>query len=200
MQINSAPLPRWTQLTHRRLQTWPSALTKENTLLSSPLPSWLVDPILPRFASLGIFDGSPHSAANHVLINEYHPRQGIMPHEDGAAYAPIVATVSLGAPIVLDIYAKKEDGEREAEPRWRILQERRSLLVSTKDMYRGVLHGISEREVDEDLVVDTVANWGLLGDNEAFEGGRSERGVRISLTYRDVLRVAKIGGSLKFLS
>ncbi len=123
-----------------------------------------------------------------------------MPHEDGAAYAPIVATVSLGAPIVLDIYAKKEDGEREAEPRWRILQERRSLLVSTKDMYRGVLHGISEREVDEDLVVDTVANWGLLGDNEAFEGGRSERGVRISLTYRDVLRVAKIGGSLKFLS
>ena len=120
-----------------------------------------------------------------------------MPHEDGAAYAPIVATVSLGAPIVLDIYPKKADGEREVEPKWRILQERRSLLVNTEGMYTDVLHGITEREADESLGKDTVANWVLLGDKKQFDGGRSERGVRVSLTYRDVLKVARIGASLK---
>lgn len=122
-----------------------------------------------------------------------------MPHEDGAAYAPIVATVSLGAATVLDIYAKKEDGEREVEAGWRILQERRSLLVSVGDMYRDVLHGISERDVDEGLGEGGVANWEMLGDREAFEGGRNERGVRVSLTYRDVLKVARVGSTLKFL-
>jgi alkylated DNA repair protein alkB family protein 6 len=158
-----------------------------------------MDPILPRFEALGIFNESPHSAPNHVLINEYYPGQGIMPHEDGAAYAPIVATVSLGATTVLDIYAKKEDGEREADPGWRILQERRSLLVSTGDMYRDVLHGISEKTIDENLGETGLANWELLGDKQAFEGGRNERGVRVSLTYRDVVKVARVGGTLKFL-
>jgi alkylated DNA repair protein alkB homolog 6 len=196
-QINTAPLPRWTQLTHRRLQTYPSSLSKENVLLHSALPSWLTDPILPRFGALGIFSTTPHRAPNHVLINEYHPSQGIMPHEDGPAYAPIVATVSLGAAIVLDVYKKKDNGEREAEASWRVLQERRSLLVSIEGMYKDVLHGIGDKGFDE--CVGEVANWELIGDKEAFGEGRNERGVRVSLTYRDVLKVAKLGGGLKFL-
>ncbi|XHF97913.1 hypothetical protein AWENTII_001488 [Aspergillus wentii] len=96
-KITSAPLPRWTHLSHRRLQTWPSALTKSNTLIDSPLPSWLVSPtIAPRFDALGIFANAPHGRPNHVLINEYQPGQGIMPHEDGAAYHPLVATMRRG--------------------------------------------------------------------------------------------------------
>ena len=70
-----------------------------------------------------LFSASPHSAPNHVLVNEYRPGQGIMAHEDGAAYFPIVATVSLGAPIVLDIYGKNQAGTRDPWPRYRILQE-----------------------------------------------------------------------------
>lgn len=76
-------------------------------------------------AERDIFASSPHKGANHVLINEYEPGQGIMPHQDGAAYWPVVATVSLAAPIVLDIYGKAEDGHVERQPSWSILQEAR---------------------------------------------------------------------------
>lgn len=136
-----------------------------------------------------------------------------MPHEDGPAYYPLVATVSLGAPIVLDLYEKEREGEGEGKggttseegeytriPRFRILQEPRSLLVTMGRMYTEFLHGIAERMVDEDLRDETVCNWGLLGQKEKFLGGSYERRTRTSLTFRDVLKVAKVGNTLKFLS
>ena len=213
-QVTSAPLPRWTQLSHRRLQTWPSALTKNNTLLASPLPTWLVSTIGPRFKDLGIFNDAPHQAPNHVLVNEYQPGQGIMPHEDGAAYYPLVATVSLGAPIVFDIYEKygPEQGQgqestggaaaqtaRKPKPKYRILQERRSLLITRGEIYTDFLHGIAEVTKDEELGPDSICNWGLLREKEAYRGGWYERKTRISLTYRDVLHVTKVGNAMKFL-
>ncbi|KAE8145002.1 hypothetical protein BDV25DRAFT_79431 [Aspergillus avenaceus] len=194
-KITTAPLPRWTHLSHRRLQTWPSALTKSDTLLSSPLPPWLVSPIIHRFKALGIFADAPHGAPNHVLVNEYRPGQGIMPHEDGAAYYPLVATVSLGAPIVLDLYQKGQ-----AQPQHRILQERRSLLVTTKTIYTDLLHGVAETTKDERLSPDSICNWDLLRERDQFQCGWCERETRISLTYRDVLKVAKVGNAMKFLS
>ena len=134
-----------------------------------------------------------------------------MPHEDGAAYHPIVATVSLGAPIVLDIYEKRKESESEGEgeshgevtsrePRFRILQEPRSLLVTTERMYTDYLHGIEERLKDENLRGETICNWELLGNKGGFEAGSYARVTRTSLTYRDVLRVSKLGNSIKFLA
>ncbi|RMJ21188.1 hypothetical protein PHISP_07939 [Aspergillus sp. HF37] len=206
-KILSAPLPRWTQLSHRRLQTWPSALTKSNTLLASPLPPWLVDPIIaPRFDSLGIFAETPHGAPNHVLVNEYRPGQGIMPHEDGAAYYPLVATVSLGAPIVLDLYEKRggegsedEGVEQKRTPQFRILQERRSLLIMRRKIYTDFLHGIAETCEDAGLGRESVCNWDLLREKSRFEDGVYQRETRISLTYRDVLKVSRLGNTMKFL-
>ena len=118
--VLSQPKPKWTILTHRRLQTHPSALTSNNTLLSAPLPQFL-ESLVPRMQTLGVWDDAPHKRPNHVLVNEYNPGEGIMPHEDGAAYHPVVATVSLGAAIVLDIYEKGE----ERLKKFRILQEPR---------------------------------------------------------------------------
>ena len=146
-----------------------------------------------------------------------------MPHEDGNAYADVVATVSLGAPICLQIttkpaaaepeeagqhtVSKEEDGElsldqldrassETATSQYnlpaRILQEPRSLLITTGAAYRDLLHGIEPVAVDENLTRNTVANWDLLGESAVLEeaGGRNERGTRISLTYRDVLKVS----------
>ncbi|KAL7268516.1 hypothetical protein RUND412_008852 [Rhizina undulata] len=192
-KIHAAPKPKWTVLSHRRLQTYPGPLSPTNVLLESPLPDWLQCPI-PRMCTLGIWDSAPHRGPNHVLINEYNPREGIMPHEDGPAYYPMVATVSLGAAIVLDIFQRREGADLRAK--WRILQEPRSLLVTTDQVYTSYLHGIQEHAVDEDLRVETIANWDLLGDPEMFEGGRYERKVRTSLTYRDVLKVSKVGNKL----
>ncbi|QSZ34935.1 hypothetical protein DSL72_007797 [Monilinia vaccinii-corymbosi] len=203
-KIATAPKPRWKQLTHRRLQTWPSDLTN-NTLLDAPLPKWLIDPVIARLRSLPIsredegrhiFSDSRHGRPNHVLINEYLPNQGIMPHKDGPAYHPVVCTVSLGASLCLDIYGEKEDGTREEQPRWRILQEPRSLLITTDELYTKYYHGISEVEADVNLNSSTVANWELLRSKDGIVDGRSERNERLSLTYRDVLKVSKLGAKL----
>jgi alkylated DNA repair protein alkB family protein 6 len=168
------------------------------------LPAYLLNPIAERFQKLGIFNSTPHRQPNHVLINEYKAGEGIMPHEDGAAYAPVVATVSLGGSLCLEITGKAstheaksgedEDGGQLEEAMCalptRILQEPRSLLVTTGVAYADLLHGIASVEVDEGLGEGTVVNWGLLGDRGRFEDGRNERGTRISLTYRDVLKVS----------
>ncbi|KAF2837747.1 hypothetical protein M501DRAFT_1006317 [Patellaria atrata CBS 101060] len=202
------PPNRWTHLSHRRLQTHPSPLTATSTLLAAPLPSWLTTTasVASRFEELGVFNNSPHRAPNHVLINEYKPGEGIMPHEDGSAYAPVVATITLDAYGVLDIYSKgvarSENAREDKSPSsriqiTRIFQEPGSLLVTIGSSYRDLLHGISAVNFDETLGPSTVANWEMLSEETRRtieEGvGRLERGTRISLTYRDVIKVSEIG-------
>jgi hypothetical protein len=136
-----------------------------------------------------------------VLINEYKPGEGIMPHEDGKSYASVVATVSLGATVCLSLTSKPSSDENEKEEegeedKWmiptRILQEPRSLLITIGTAYESLLHGVDAVEVDEGLNAETIANWDLLGDRTQIDeaGGRNVRGTRISLTYRDVLKVS----------
>jgi len=151
-----------------------------------------------------VFEGTKHGQPNHVLINEYKSGEGIMPHEDGNAYSPVVATISLGGSLCLELTSKpaptqvdKDSEEREGEKRWRILQEPRSLLVTTGTAYATLLHGIEPIERDEGLGPETVVNWKLLGDDtkKGIEqaGGVNERSTRVSLTYRDVVKVSKVG-------
>ncbi|KAI1393457.1 uncharacterized protein F4822DRAFT_13786 [Hypoxylon trugodes] len=202
-KIASAPKPRWKQLTHRRLQTWPSDLVNDK-LMDAPLPTWLNDPIVPRLKSFhispdnnsDIFSDSPHQRPNHVLINEYPPGIGIMPHKDGAAYHPVVCTVSLGASLCLNIYKPKDDGTLEPEPAWRILQEPRSLLITTSALYHDFLHGIADVTEDIELSGSTITNWDLLRSPDEFANGCNVRKIRTSLTYRDVMKVSKLGGKL----
>ncbi|KAL2431577.1 hypothetical protein ABEF95_011674 [Exophiala dermatitidis] len=199
--ILKLPQSRWTVLTHRRLLSLPSSLTgsARDTLLDAPLPGYLRSTVS-RLKDHKFFEHSTHQAPNHVLINEYKPGEGIMPHEDGPAYNPITATISLGSHTVLEIYKKNEQGEREAKPTWRILQEPRSLLVTTGEMYVQTLHGISEVETDEDLDEEHIVNWHHLGDMKQYESGRATRHTRISLTLRDVIKVAKLGGAVKLIN
>ena len=177
----------------------------KDALLDAPLPQFLNEPVIPRLLSLrttkdqlsdNIFAASPHQRPNHVLINEYNPGTGIMPHKDGAAYHPVVCTVSLGASLCLNIYQSKEDGALDPEPVWRILQEPRSLLITTEAMYTDYLHGIADIEEDIDLSSETVANWDLLRSPADLVDGRNVRKTRTSLTYRDVLKVSKLGNKL----
>lgn len=226
------PPNKWISLSHRRLQAIPTRLSNTNTLLASPLPKWLAHPITDRFKDLKIFSDSPHGGANHCLINEYLPGQGIMPHEDGAAYHPVVATVSLNGSLVLELTPKTssspspaaEDhssssspegdptssssptGEKPPNPPspprrqtpWRILQEPRSLLLTTEPAYSSTLHGIPSVQADTELTSSTVANWTQLSpstrDQIATDGDRNERTTtRISLTFRDVRKVSSLG-------
>ncbi|MBA0800515.1 hypothetical protein Gohar_010941, partial [Gossypium harknessii] len=62
------------------------------------VPPWLAKITERICEESGLFP----SAINHILINEYLPNQGIMPHQDGPAYYPVVAILSLGSPVVMD--------------------------------------------------------------------------------------------------
>ncbi|KAF3155734.1 hypothetical protein TWF788_005999 [Orbilia oligospora] len=81
---------------------------------------------------------------------------------------------------------------------YKIFQEPNSLLITMDDMYTEHLHGIEAVKVDEGLTDQTVANWELLSEETRKRivegGGKVEReDVRISLTYRDVLKVKDAG-------
>jgi alkylated DNA repair protein alkB homolog 6 len=122
-----------------------------------------------------------------------------MPHKDGSAYHPVVCTVSLGSSLCLDIYASDDGGYKENQLRSRIFQERRSLLITTGDIYNNYMHGIADITADTDLGPDTVANWSLLRAPDIV-GGINKRTTRLSLTYRDVLKVVKLGNKFGLLS
>ncbi|CAD7932928.1 unnamed protein product [Amoebophrya sp. A120] len=134
---------------------------------------------------------------NHLLINCYQPGDGIMPHQDGPLYHPIVAILSLKSQIVFDFIADAEqDGGAEANKDEGVQLEdnaevdvhdpaatsitkskttslclpRRSLLIFEKEAYEKCKHGISFQKFDFDA------------GNEAWE----KRGERISLTFRYV--------------
>jgi alkylated DNA repair protein alkB family protein 6 len=111
--------------------------------------------------------------------------------------------VSLGGSTVLNITSKPDadcpidqsSNEDEKKPQtYRIFQEPRSLLVTTSTAYTSTLHAIAEVSIDEDLNASSIANWHLLGDPPT-EGYR-ERTMRVSLTFRKVKKVAKVGGKL----
>ena len=186
----------------------------------------------------------PTGAPNHVLINAYAPGQGIHAHEDGPAYAAIVATVSLGGSVVLDVVPRPAVAAappktvslphppRDSTPTsgspaasaaspsvfsspttttttqqgpatpQRILQPPRSLLVTRGAAYTSLLHGIAGVHADADLGEATLANWTLLSgeQREAVRraGGVLARGPgeRVSLTFRRVLKVRRVGGGV----
>ncbi|KAN0065360.1 hypothetical protein ACQY0O_001196 [Thecaphora frezii] len=110
-KIKTAPLPKWKTLQNRRLQYWGGQVTASNVLIPQEMPDFLVKypDLVSRLERTGAFRGSKHGKPNHCLVNEYLPGQGIMPHEDGAAYFPAVATISLGSHTLLDIYRYVDD-------------------------------------------------------------------------------------------
>eukprot|EP00897_Mesotaenium_endlicherianum_P009546 jgi/Mesen1/861/ME000114S10941 len=82
-QVYAAPAVKWKPVTNRRLQNW--------------VPPWL-NAITERLTrDIGLFP----KPINHVLVNEYKPGQGIMPHQDGPLYHPVVAILSLGSSAVM---------------------------------------------------------------------------------------------------
>ncbi|KAK4850802.1 hypothetical protein QYF36_009901 [Acer negundo] len=95
--IYGGPVSKWKSLKNRRLQNW-GGVVHEKGLLPQDLPPWLTKITQRIYEKSGLFP----SAINHVLINEYLPNQGIMPHQDGPAYFPVVAILSLGSPVVMD--------------------------------------------------------------------------------------------------
>lgn len=140
-----------------------------------------------------------------------------------------MATLSLGSHAVFHYYRYKNDDEApsvveasstsatngtgrtiDPTPVASVFLERRSLIITTGDLYVGHLHGIEEVHADrfpahlpdaataEQAQNPIIRNLALLGDdtmrNLIQRGDTLDRGVRYSLTCRDVERV--IGATL----
>ncbi|RPD63402.1 hypothetical protein L227DRAFT_591907 [Lentinus tigrinus ALCF2SS1-6] len=235
-KIEEAPQPWWKRLNNRRLQIWGGDLTKKQTLIPQDMPAFVnqYPDVIGRIRDLGVFRGSAHGEPNHVIMNEYAPGQGIMPHEDGPAYHPVVATLSLGAHTIFHYYQYKQDDPSNPGPQapppsapgapagmmgapsatgrpidptpiLTLLLEPRSLVITTSSLYESHLHGIDE--VMEDSFApgsrspgEKIANVNLLrgkAEKDAvINGGFLERGLRYSLTCRDVEKVTAAGGAL----
>ncbi|KAL6203868.1 hypothetical protein ACLB2K_027567 [Fragaria x ananassa] len=166
--IYDAPVSKWKSLKNRRLQNW-GGVVHEKGLISQDLPSWLTKITCRIFEESGLFP----SPINHVLINEYLPNQGIMAHQDGPAYYPVVAILSLGSPVVMNfthhsrltlgagtcshnsMYSNSDgrlsqtDADKslhEHQP-FSVLLMPRSLLIFKDKAYSDYLHAISDSEV-----------------------------------------------------
>lgn len=216
-QIYDAPKPKWKQLSHRRLQYWggippPSA---SKAMVAEKMPDWL-DAYCAKLGEMKIFD---QNKPNHVLINEYLPGQGIMPHQDGNLYFPTVCNISLSSPLFLDFYRpiqvtnigealrnvmqpspeNDENGHGyslEKRYMFSILMEPRSLLILKEDMFNVYLHGI--KDVEEDRVNrKSIINYERTNkanyDNQFNEIDELylKRSPRVSLTIRYVPNVVK---------
>ncbi len=170
---------KWTRLKHAR---------RKVALFDGTLSSYELPPILQRMSttlvSIGAFSSS--NPPNHVLINEYQPGEGIMPHTDGPAYESCTATISLGGSDVLfklrprQHYAEHENCERTLNDHQKldiILHGNGSLIVFRDDAYLEHTHEISEGVFEE------ITESGICG-NDLPNGTIVKRGYRISLTFR----------------
>lgn len=188
-RVSSAPKPKWTQLSHRRLQNW-GGIPHPKGMIAEKLPEWLLV-FTERIGKLGLFGGKQ---PNHVLVNEYLPGQGIMPHLDGPLFYPTVTTISCGSHTVLNFCSPRQSDEAVVQSVddlkvASLLLERRSLVVLQDDMYTKYLHGIAE--VRCDTVSGAEANLRLCG-GQYSTGAELQRTTRISLTVRHVPHTSKL--------
>lgn len=119
------------------------------------------------------------------------------PHQDGPAYFPTVATLSLGSYTILDIFGypdadasgdstSEPAGETSAStsaptsspiagesraydpvPRFSILLPRRTLFILRDELYTAHLHGIRERHTDSLDELKKCVNWDHISARRA---------------------------------
>ena len=166
--------------------------TNETTRNNSPM-LFASYPVLQRFAdalvSQGIF--SSEHPPNHVLVNEYHPGQGIMAHTDGPAYFSRTATLSLGSDVLISFTKRPKYDENETKiimdktkikspDREHIcLLQKGSLLVFEDSAYLDYCHGIKDR-----IFLEHITDQCLNATIDYKVGTCITRGYRISLTFR----------------
>lgn len=174
---------RWVELRDRRLQEYGGKPTRDGLLNAEALPPWLAC-LSQQLVSSGLFP--PSHPPNHALINEYAPGEGILPHTDGPAYYPCVATISLGSQAIM-LY--EEGYTTPTRACMEVVLPPRSMVITSDMLYSSWLHSIPG-EAEGVLGTrarpkngDTLASWVHNGEpGQAV----SRTGPRWSITLRHV--------------
>ena len=168
---------RWERLRARRLQMWggdPSRTERE------PLPPWL------GTLARALEEAGAGAAANHVLVNEYRPGEGILPHRDGPLYEPFVVTISLGSDALLTFapyLQPSEIGVADGSDALQLVLRRGSAVIFREDAYEAYLHTIAA--VRHETVGDKVPECHAAASGFRM-GDTITRETRVSLTFRTV--------------
>ena len=181
-EIYRTPSVRWTQLRNRRLINF-GGVPHPRGMIAEPLPSWL-QAIVDEVNNIGHLPSG--SQANHVLLNEYTPGQGIMPHVDGDLFFPTITTITLGSHTILKFY-DSPSGDGQPTYKHGLLLRPRSLLILKDELYHNFLHGIDEST--EDCVDENVRN---LTSSGSLVGDTVKRSTRVSLTIRNVPKTSRL--------
>jgi alkylated DNA repair protein alkB family protein 6 len=175
---HAAYADRWLQLKKRRLQNWGGTPTWDDGLRDAePLPLYLAV-LADRLVASGVFPSD--KPPNHVLVNDYAAGQGILPHTDGPAYWPQVATVSLLSSAIMR-YSLRADGARVVQE---VVLRPRSMVVTSGEAYHNYMHSIGEEM--EERVGATGAPLANAAAAAAEAGELIARDRRVSLTLRHV--------------
>jgi alkylated DNA repair dioxygenase AlkB len=162
----------WTRLKHARRKV---ALF-DGTICDLPL---ILQRLSNTLVAIGAFSST--RPPNHVLINEYQPGEGIIPHTDGPAYENRTATISMGgSDVIFKFWPRKQHNDAEALQAKSSLQQvvpslevilhgHGSLILFTDDAYLNHCHEISE---------------GVLEERTCSGATLVKRGYRVSLTFR----------------
>ena len=171
--------PCWTKLRHARRRV---ALFDGRRDCLPPALAYIAKALV----EAGIF--AKKTPPNHVLVNDYRPSEGIMPHTDGPSYLDRTATISIGGPVVLKFRRRlttEEIGGKQQYPRLDLLLSGEgSLVVFTGEAYTHYLHSIDEGADMETTTVDCA---------NAEPGFVVKRTHRISLTFRHKYHEAEGG-------
>ncbi|XP_011503031.1 PREDICTED: alpha-ketoglutarate-dependent dioxygenase alkB homolog 6 [Ceratosolen solmsi marchali] len=190
-EIYNAPLPKWTQLSHRRLQNY-GGIPHVKGMIAEEIPKWL-EAQIDKITLLNMFH--KEKRPNHVLINEYLSGQGIMAHSDGPLFHPIVTTISCGSHTLLEFHkAIDTDNIESRKHEFSLLLEPRSLLILQDDLYHNYLHSIEERITDT-ITQARIKNLHMCSQIYK-ESQILKRSTRLSLTIRHVPKTSKF--KLKF--
>ncbi|KAJ1981575.1 hypothetical protein H4R35_000669 [Dimargaris xerosporica] len=121
-----------------------------------PLPPW-GEALVSRLMTLPILDERP----NTLIINEYEPGQGIMPHTDAPSiFGNAIVSLSLNSPCLM-MFNHTETSHTAS-----VLLEPRSLVILTESSRYDYKHSISKNRV------------------EVWNEYSIVRGRRVSLTFR----------------
>ena len=160
-EINAAP---WINDLKRRVQHYGyrydyRARTVTQDAYLGPIPDWL-NVIGSRLKDAGWFERIPDQA----IVNEYKPGQGIASHVDCVpCFSGTIASLSLLSSCAMR-FEERSSGEQLTQ-----MLEPRSLLVLQGSARFDWTHGIPARKSD------------------VVEGQRVPRGLRLSLTFRNVI-------------
>jgi alkylated DNA repair protein alkB family protein 6 len=121
---------------------------------------------------------------NHILVNRYKPTEGILHHEDGPVYKPVVAILSMQETCIMTFRRKLTVGQCLEDAHSLVLRPR-SLLLFCGAMYDAHLHGICPQPDASDTVESHCRN---CKDANVAVGQVLERDCeRTSITLRERL-------------